>query len=124
MKMNFKNLDVIKVPVKNQENAKVFYVEKFGFHVRLDLSLGEGKRWVELVPTKGAKTSIAPVESGEKSIHGSALGLVLTSENVEEDRRALMEKGVEVSEIDEMPWGLFIYFKDLDGNPWTAVQPK
>lgn len=122
--MNFKQLDVIKVPVKDQEKAKEFYVEKFGFEIRLDVPLGDGVKWIELIPSKGAKTSIAPVESGEKAVPGSALGLVLISENVEEDRMSLIENGVEVSEIDEMPWGLFIYFKDLDGNPWTAVQPK
>lgn len=122
--MNFKQLDVIKVPVKDQEKAKDFYVEKFGFEVRLDVPLGEGERWIELIPSKGAKTSIAPVSGENNVVPGSALGLVLITENIIDDREELIQKGVEVSEIDEMPWGSFIYFKDLDGNPWTAVQAK
>ncbi len=122
--MNFKSLDVIKVPVKNQEKAKEFYVEKFSFEVRLDVTIGPEERWIELIPLKGAKTCIAPVEVDGDVKPGSALGLVLMSSNVAEDRLELMERGVEVSEIDDTPYCLFIYFKDLDGNPWTAVQPK
>ena len=33
----------------------------------------------------------------------------------------LAERGVEVSEVQEFPWGKFVFFKDPDGNGW-AVQ--
>ena len=38
----------------------------------------------------------------------------------------LVERGVEVSEIQDLPWGSFVYFKDPDGNGWAvqAITPR
>ena len=36
-------------------------------------------------------------------------------------RSELVERGVEVSEVQEFPWGAFVFFSDPDGNGW-AVQ--
>ena len=41
--------------------------------------------------------------------------------DVEATRADLVERGVEVSAIEELPWGRFVYFSDPDGNTW-AVQ--
>jgi hypothetical protein len=30
--------------------------------------------------------------------------------------------GVETSDIDDMPWGWFIFFSDPDGNGWAIQQ--
>ena len=52
---------------------------------------------------------------------GSIEGLQVVVEDVEEARDALAGRGVEVSEVQEFPWGRFVYFSDPDGNGW-AVQ--
>ena len=31
-------------------------------------------------------------------------------------------RGVEVSDVQEFPWGLFVYFRDPDGNAWALQQ--
>ena len=36
-------------------------------------------------------------------------------------RGELAERGVDVSEVQEFPWGSFVFFSDPDGNGW-AVQ--
>ena len=34
----------------------------------------------------------------------------------------LVERGVEASEVDDQPWGRFVYFADPDGNRWALQQ--
>jgi len=34
----------------------------------------------------------------------------------------LRGRGVETSDIDEQPWGRFIFFSDPDGNKWSVQQ--
>ena len=34
----------------------------------------------------------------------------------------LAQRGVEVSEVQDMGWGLFVFFKDPDGNGWALQQ--
>ena len=36
-------------------------------------------------------------------------------------RADLLERGVEASDVDDQPWGRFVFFSDPDGNKW-AVQ--
>jgi hypothetical protein len=35
---------------------------------------------------------------------------------------ALVERGVEVSEVQEFDWGSFVFFSDPDGNGWAVQQ--
>jgi uncharacterized glyoxalase superfamily protein PhnB len=37
-------------------------------------------------------------------------------------RADLAGRGVEVSEVDEQPWGKFVYFADPDGNTWSLQE--
>ena len=37
-------------------------------------------------------------------------------------RAFLTAAGVEASEVDEQPWGRFVYFADPDGNGWALQQ--
>ena len=53
---------------------------------------------------------------------GSQQGLQVVVTDVEATRAELAERGVEVSEIDDQPWGRFIYFTDPDGNSWAVQQ--
>jgi uncharacterized glyoxalase superfamily protein PhnB len=42
--------------------------------------------------------------------------------DADQARAQLLERGVEVSEVDEQPWGRFVYFSDPDGNTWAYQQ--
>jgi len=56
---------------------------------------------------------------------GSQKGLQVVVKDVEAVRRELTSRGVKTSEVDDQPWGLFIYFSDPDGNTWSVQQiPK
>jgi hypothetical protein len=37
-------------------------------------------------------------------------------------RAELVGRGVDVSEVQEYPWGLFLFFDDPDGNGWAVQQ--
>jgi uncharacterized glyoxalase superfamily protein PhnB len=52
---------------------------------------------------------------------GSVRGLQLVVSDVKTARTELANRGVDVSEIQEFPWGKFTFFDDPDGNRW-AVQ--
>jgi uncharacterized glyoxalase superfamily protein PhnB len=48
--------------------------------------------------------------------------LQVVVKDIEAVRKALTGRGVETSEVDVQPWGLFIYFSDPDGNTWSVQQ--
>jgi predicted enzyme related to lactoylglutathione lyase len=42
--------------------------------------------------------------------------------DVDAARAELTGRGVEVSEVQEFPWGRFVFFSDPDGNSWALQQ--
>jgi hypothetical protein len=38
-------------------------------------------------------------------------------------RSELAGRGVDVSEVQDFPWGSFVFFSDPDGNGWAVQQP-
>ena len=53
---------------------------------------------------------------------GSVQGLQLVVPDVEAARAELVERGVEVGDVQEFPWGRFVFFSDPDGNSWALQQ--
>ena len=53
---------------------------------------------------------------------GSVQGLQLVVADIEEARAELVGRGVEASEIQDYPWGRFVFFSDPDGNGWSVQQ--
>ncbi|HWI00585.1 MAG TPA: VOC family protein [Propionibacteriaceae bacterium] len=54
---------------------------------------------------------------------GSLQGVQLNVENVDEVHAFLRDRDVEVSEIQDYPWGRFCFFSDPDGNGWSIHGP-
>jgi predicted enzyme related to lactoylglutathione lyase len=52
---------------------------------------------------------------------GSVEGLQLVVSDIEAARAELLERGVEVSDVQHFDWGSFVFFSDPDGND-RAVQ--
>jgi uncharacterized glyoxalase superfamily protein PhnB len=40
--------------------------------------------------------------------------------DIEAARAELVGRGVEVSEVQQFPWGSFVFFSDPDGNRWSV----
>jgi predicted enzyme related to lactoylglutathione lyase len=113
-------LELFAVPVSDVDRAKAFYVERAGFTADHDHTVSDEIRFVQLTPP-GSACSIAIGTGLTRMAPGSVEGLQVVVEDIEAAREALVEGGVEASEIQEFPWGRFVFFSDPDGNGW-AVQ--
>jgi predicted enzyme related to lactoylglutathione lyase len=114
-------LEVVVVPVSDVDRAKAFYVEQAGFNPDQDHTVSEDVRFVQLTPP-GSACSIAIGKGLTRSAPGSLDGLQLVVADIDAAREALVEGGVEVSDIREFPWGKFVWFSDPDGNGWAVQQ--
>ena len=122
--MDFR-LEVVQVPVSDVDRAKAFYAEQLGFDVDHDHTFSETMRLVQLTPP-GSACSIALGTGLSNMAPGSVQGLQLVVTDIEGARAALVDRGVEVSEVQELgrpgrPGFKFVFFSDPDGNGW-AVQ--
>jgi predicted enzyme related to lactoylglutathione lyase len=97
-------LELIPVPVSDADRAKAFYTEQVGFHADHDQRVNDELRFIQLTPP------------------GSACSITIGDvPDIQAAHDELAGRGVEVSEIQDFPWGRFVYFSDPDGNGW-AVQ--
>ena len=118
--MEFK-LELIPVPVTDVDRAKDFYVEQAGFALDNDVTVEEGLRFIQLTPP-GSGCSISIGEGITEMTPGSLEGLQLVVEDIEAARAELAGRGLAVSEIQDFPWGRFVFFSDPDGNGWAVQQ--
>jgi catechol 2,3-dioxygenase-like lactoylglutathione lyase family enzyme len=114
-------LELVQVPVTDVDRAKAFYTEKIGFNADHDHQVNENLRFVQLTPP-GSACSIAIGAGLTDMAPGSVKGLQMVVKDVEAVRAELLRRGAEVSEIDDQPWGSFVYFSDPDGNTWALQQ--
>lgn len=117
--MDFK-LELISVPVSDVDRAKAFYTEKVGFNADHDHRVNEEIRFVQLTPP-GSGCSISIGTGLTTAQPGSVQGLQLVVSDIEQARAELAGRGVDVSAVQQFPWGNFVFFSDPDGNSW-AVQ--
>ena len=113
-------LELVAVPVTDVDRAKAFYVDQVGFNADHDHQVSDEMRFVQLTPP-GSACSIAIGTGIMDTEPGSVQGLQLVVADADAARAQLVERGVEVGEVQEFPWGRFVFFKDPDGNGW-AVQ--
>jgi catechol 2,3-dioxygenase-like lactoylglutathione lyase family enzyme len=122
--MDYK-LELVAIPVSDVDRAKEFYVERAGFNPDHDHAVGEDIRFVQLTPP-GSACSIAIGHGLTDAPPGSVKGMQMVVADIEAAHRELAGRGVEVSEINDFPWGSFVFFEDPDGNRWAVqqVQPR
>jgi catechol 2,3-dioxygenase-like lactoylglutathione lyase family enzyme len=109
------SVQVVSVPVSDQERAREFYVETLGMEVVNDAAF-DNQRWIEVRP-QGSATSLTLVTWFESMPAGSLSGLVFAADDVQTTCDALKAKGVTFEmELTELPWGRQAVFLDPDGN--------
>ena len=113
-------LELIAVPVTDVDRAKSFYVNA-GFSADHDQRVNESLRFVQLTPP-GSACSICIGEGLTKAKPGSIDMILLVVKSADEAHKEMLERGIEVSDIDEQPWGRFVYFTDPDGNKWSMQE--
>jgi catechol 2,3-dioxygenase-like lactoylglutathione lyase family enzyme len=113
-------LELVAVPVTDVDRAKAFY-EAVGFHADHDHVVSDDVRFVQLTPP-GSACSIAIGKGLTGMVPGSLDNMQAVVDDIEAARADLVGRGIEVSEIDDQPWGSFAYFADPDGNGWALQQ--
>jgi predicted enzyme related to lactoylglutathione lyase len=114
-------LELVAIPVSDVDRAKSFYADKVGFNADHDHTVGDDIRFVQLTPP-GSACSIALGKGLLDSPPGSVQGLQLVVADIHAARAELVGRGVEASEVQEFPWGSFVFFSDPDGNGWAVQQ--
>jgi len=117
-------LELVAVPVTDVDRAKAFYTDKVGLHADHDQQVNENLRFVQLTPP-GSACSIAIGIGLTQMKPGSLEGLQMVVPDIEQAHRQLVSRGADVSPIEDLPWGRFVYFSDPDGNRWAVQEvPK
>ena len=130
-------LELVVVPVSDVDRAKSFYMDKLGFKLGVDRRMSETFRVVQLTPP-GSACSIALLDrpGPAESEPGSLKGLQLVVNDLRAARAQLVERGVDVTEIqvfesdgprpgregDDLNYSGFVFFNDPDGNSWAVQQ--
>jgi predicted enzyme related to lactoylglutathione lyase len=114
-------LELISVPVSDVDRAKAFYTEQVGFNADHDHRVTDELRFVQLTPP-GSACSISIGTGITEKEPGSVEGLQIVVQDVQAARAELASRGVDVSEVQDFPWGRFAFFSDPDGNGWALQQ--
>jgi predicted enzyme related to lactoylglutathione lyase len=114
-------LELVGVPVSDVDRAKAFYTEQAGFNLDHDHTVSDEIRFVQLTPP-GSACSIAIGKGVVDTPPGSLQSLQLVVADADAARAQLVERGVDASEVQEFPWGRFVFFKDPDGNGWSVQE--
>lgn len=115
-------LELVAVPVTDIDRAKDFYV-KVGFTADHDHTVSDEVRFVQLTPP-GSACSIALGKGLTGMAPGSLDNMQMVIDDADAMRADLLERGIEVSDVDDQPWGRFVFFADPDGNRWALQQPQ
>jgi predicted enzyme related to lactoylglutathione lyase len=113
-------LELIAIPVTDVDRAKAFY-EQVGFVVDHDHTVSEEIRFVQLTPP-GSACSIALGKGLTQMAPGSLDNMQVVVTDIEAAHADLTARGIEVTDIVDLPFGSFVYFADPDGNGWAVQQ--
>lgn len=126
-------LELVVVPVKDQDRAKEFYVERLGWELIVDHRAGSDFRVIQVLPP-GSTCAVALMRNPDEA--GSVQGLHLVVGDIEAARAELVDRGVEASElihfVDGSPvqgpdperrdYNTFLTFTDPDGTGWMVQE--
>jgi predicted enzyme related to lactoylglutathione lyase len=115
-------LELIQVPVADVDRAKAFYTEQVGFNADHDHRVSDEIRFVQLTPP-GSACSISIGTGLTEMEPGAVQGLQMVVADINAAHSELSGRGVDVSDVQEFPWGAFVFFNDPDGNGWAVQQP-
>ena len=114
-------LELVAIPVSDVDRAKAFYADKVGFNADHDHRVSDEIRFVQLTPP-GSACSIALGKGVSDTPPGLGAGHAAGGRRHRGGARATGRAWRRRSEVQEFPWGKFVFFKDPDGNGWAVQQ--
>lgn len=126
-------LELVAVPVADQDRAKTFYLDTLGFGLIVDVQAGPDFRVIQASPP-GSACAVALMHNPGAA--GTLQGLHLVVDDIDQARAELAERGgspgqlihfvegrqVEGPDPDRSDYGTFFEFQDPDGNGWLVQE--
>jgi predicted enzyme related to lactoylglutathione lyase len=114
-------IELVAIPVTDVDRAKAFYTEQAGFNADHDHTVSDEIRFVQLTPP-GSACSITIGKGVTDAPPGSVQGMQMVVDDIDAAHGELAGRGVDVSDVQDFPWGRFVFFNDPDGNKWAVQQ--
>jgi predicted enzyme related to lactoylglutathione lyase len=114
-------IELVAIPVTDVDRAKEFYVERAGFNADHDHAVSDEIRFVQLTPP-GSACSITIGKGVTEAPPGSVQGMQMVVDDIEAAHAELTGRGVDASDVQDFPWGRFVFFSDPYGNKWAVQQ--
>ncbi|HEX5597817.1 MAG TPA: VOC family protein [Micromonosporaceae bacterium] len=131
------NISLVTVYCLDQDKARDFYVDVLGFLPKTDITMGEGFRWVTVVPpnqpeleltfmTPGPPLNPEAAEFYRRQLEkGEMGGLGLRVDDCRKTYEELSAKGVTfLQEPSERPYGIEAVMRDNSGNWLVLIEPR
>ena len=116
-------LELVPIPVADIDRAIVFYVETLGFNLDHDTRPNDTIRIVQLTPPGSACSIVLSIGlPGIDMPVGSQRGIHLVVGDAAKAREMLADRGVAVSDVDDMGGVKYVHFSDPDGNTWALQE--
>ena len=114
-------LELVTLPVADPDRSIAFYRDQLGWNVDHDHTVSADLRFVQ-VTAPGSACSIAFGTGMVDAEQGAIRTLQVVVADIEAAHAHLVAAGVDVTDIDDQPWGSFVHFADPDGNGWAVQQ--
>jgi catechol 2,3-dioxygenase-like lactoylglutathione lyase family enzyme len=116
------SIEIVVVPVSDADRAKAFWVDRLGFRLDQDSVVPSGQRFVQVTP-EGSSCSLSFGSGLSPMEPGTLRAAMIVVDDVDAARAELAAAGAEPTEVEEQPWGRFVYFQDPDGNRFWLQEP-
>ena len=120
--MAITSFEIVSVPVSDADRARDFYQQVLGFELLREEPMGPGQKWIQLAP-RGCSTTIALVTWFDTMQPGGLQGVMLNCTDIDQDHAELSARGLQLTPIEQQPWGRYAMFSDPDGNGWILREP-
>ncbi len=118
--MDFK-IELIPMAVEDVDRSVAFYRDKVGWPVDHDQRVSPELRFVQVTPP-GSACSFCFGQGIDTMPTGSSQLIQVVVASADDALAYLRERDVACSDVDEQPWGRFVYFSDPDGNRWSVQE--
>ncbi len=118
----------VTVYVQDQEEAKDFWINKAGFVLKMEQPMGPNFSWIEVGPSEDEFTTLVLYSKEAMQQHAPAKvahpSILFSTTDIESAYEKLKHNGVNVGEMQRMPFGTMFSFKDQDGNEYLLREDK
>lgn len=125
--MTINKLGKVTIYVEDQSAAKEFWCEKLGYVVAFEAEMAPGMTWLEVAPRMESETTFVLYNKASYAAMGrepNHPGVILSTKDIEASYAKMQEVGIEVGELQKMPYGTMFNFKDQDGNDYLLREDK